>query len=543
MYIVRTNDRVLCTREPTGWNRCRQGCFVATCTPQKSNYAALCMLRLPKSHCCTHVLNTPTRPQPQQPSQGVLCPAHGLPSKNARTWKVRGKEGARTAVSTLGVVETLLVQPDDTSACSASILTRVSSDKRVRGRPGPTENPALCDADEVERCYWPVRSAVSVFLEGNAGAGRTELFLSRVYSWTGSSKRELEEYKCISTSEPTAASQTPFDLKNTIIMTVRPPLRIPVTRDMISPPISPSSPSSLNFPLITITPIIRSALEYVSRKLRKHTHLTLIVARTSPLPVGHGCKLSAYAVSSTGDESTQRLFNSIAKRAARKFFLQTDWITYKSQTAHPGKTWSYIARRSLVQNDVLFSAESLTLLSIDWVYTLKQTLNVPSKRACGHVAQSVYFDSCISLLRQIMHETRGRPLSRAFFHCTYDHICVSDAVLLAVSKAYFAKYKQPAIVFPDMKTTYVAQKQRQKRTGKIFEGTSQKSPTQGAKTPLSASDITPTTRSEWNTLMKTSMTVMYTETGCTATAPREIRIVPVHAMERGDQEPGLQAWV
>lgn len=374
-------------------------------------------------------------------------------------------------------------------------------------------------------------------------------------------------------------------------MTVH-PLRIPVTPDMISPPISLSSPTALtNFALIT--PAIHSALEYLSHKLsQKNLHLTLIVSRTSPLPIGQGCKLSAYPVQVSkspvvvvGDDedSMQRLFNTLAQRAARKFLLQLDWITYATPTAHARRNlnWAYIVRRSLVQNDVLFSAEGLTVLNIDRVYTLKQTLSVLSKgkNACKRIPESVYLDSSIWLLRQIMRETRGRPLSRAFFHCTYDHVCVSEAVLVEVAKGYFARYKQAAIVFPartrngnaegGKNAYYVVQKQRQKRMGKMFEGRSpasngagsqhglkeglsksrsRKSPTRpGPKTPLSASDITPVTKSEWNELIQMSVTMrMPTEmpaSNCMSGA-REIRIIPVNVVGREDRGTlELQAWV
>ena len=365
-------------------------------------------------------------------------------------------------------------------------------------------------------------------------------------------------------------------------MAVHPPLRIPVTPDMISPPISPSSPTSLtNFALLT--PAIHSALEYLSHKLsRKDLHFTLIVSRTSPLPIGQGCRLSAYPVSKfpvvDEDTSTQRLFNNLARRAARKFLLQLDWITYATPSAHARGNWAYIVRRSLVQNDVLFSAEGLTVLNIDRVYTLKQTLNVLSKGACGRIPESVYLDSSIWLLRQIMRETRGRPLSRAFFHCTYDHVCVSDAVLREAAKGYFARYKQAAIVVPartrngngnaeGVKNAYVVQKQRQKRMGKIFERSpasngagsqhglnegvgktrSRKSARPGPKTPLSASDITPITKSEWSELMQMSMTMrMPAEMTASNSMPeaREIRIIPVNVVGREDRgSPGMQAWV
>lgn len=308
---------------------------------------------------------------------------------------------------------------------------------------------------------------------------------------------------------------------------------------MISPPLSPAT--SCNFHFTSPSPTVLHALEYVSRKLqRKQMHLTFVVAGDKPLPIGQGCKLTAYPTAparSALDEATQtqRAFNAIARRAARKFGLSVDWIVCQG----PGQSaqtrlgsWEYTIRRSLVQNDVLFSAESLTLLNIDRIYTLKQQLHVLAKGAIDHIPENVYLDSCIWLLRQLMKETSGRPFSKGFFHCTYDHISISDDVLLRLAKEYYAKYKHAAIVFPALKSDSKEQQQMPiPKTSPGIYGSIQRrkalrrtKPT--PKTPNSASEITPITRNEWDLLMQISM--------------GEIRIVPVHSMQwTGEMRQGV----
>ncbi|KAL1959449.1 hypothetical protein VTO42DRAFT_1894 [Malbranchea cinnamomea] len=297
--------------------------------------------------------------------------------------------------------------------------------------------------------------------------------------------------------------------------------RGPVTGDMISPPLSPQSEFNFSF----INPSVHTALEYVSCKLqRKLVHLTFIISPDKPLPIGQGCKIHAYSISPL-DQQTRRLFHHVAHRAARKFALQPDWITHHPPHMH---NWEHIVRRSLEQNDIVFSQEGLTLLNIDRIYALKRQLSVLSKGTTDHIPENVYMDSCVWLLRQIMKETRGRPLTKGFFHCVYDHLHVCEELLTRLATEYWTKYKQHAIVFPKPKPTgrnldsSTTARTRIKPTSLRRRGVVLKRPSSfrrlpsnasstmssspslrlGPKTPQSASDVTPITRSEWNLFMQ-----------------------------------------
>lgn len=297
----------------------------------------------------------------------------------------------------------------------------------------------------------------------------------------------------------------------------------PVTRDMISPPLSPGSHLDFN----TISPAVRSALDHVSLKLqRKGVHATFVVFRDKPLPIGHGNKLDTLPISPL-DDPTRRSFNYAVRRAAKKFSLRRDWICCQSSPSPSSSSfttegaaaapdipnWEYIVRRSVLQNSVLFSQEGLTLLNVDHILSLKQQLSALSRGSTSHIPETIYMDSCVWLLRQIIRETGGRPFTRGFFHCAYDHLHVPDGLLVALAQEYALKHDHEAIVLPPPKTVSTKKPAERSRPGHrhaaVIARTAamkrqQAQPSSGKvgpKTPHSASDVTPITRNEWKLLM------------------------------------------
>jgi hypothetical protein len=291
------------------------------------------------------------------------------------------------------------------------------------------------------------------------------------------------------------------------------PLQLPfgsLTGDMISPPLSPNSDLNFN----TITPAVRSALEYLSSKLEcKHVHLTLIVSRDKPLPVGQGCKLQTYTISKL-EESSRRAFNRYSVRAAKKHGLQPGWMATLhsscSQDAVSNPSWDYTLHRSILQNDVLFSQEGLTLLNID-----------RSKPSTDHIPDNIYMDACLWLLRQLLRETGGRPFTKGFFHCAYDHLQVRDDLLVRLANEYAFKYDHDAIILPKPKAVpkpriaatsplkrSVAGRHRRSGSASARMAAAKRQVSGGRigpKTPLSASDVTPITKNEWNMLMEIAL--------------------------------------
>ncbi|EEP78081.1 predicted protein [Uncinocarpus reesii 1704] len=272
-----------------------------------------------------------------------------------------------------------------------------------------------------------------------------------------------------------------------------------LTRDMISPPLSPECGFDPN----RITPAVLAATEFVANKLlAMSVHVRFIVTRFTPLPIGQGSNLLIIPIAPL-DPGTWAAINKHSRRAAKKFGLSSRWMTPidvgETRTTH----WEDIIKRSLVQNDVLFSHEGLTLLNIDHVYLLKQYLNALSRNVTEHIPPHIYLDACLYLLRQLMRETRGRPFTRGFIHCTYDHLHVRDDLLLHLAKKYELQHGHEAIVM-------LKQKSKGNERTRFFinrRGSLMRQPALSRKpvTPNTASDVTPITRGEWRLLMEQSL--------------------------------------
>nr|KMM72321.1 hypothetical protein CPAG_08618 [Coccidioides posadasii RMSCC 3488] len=277
-----------------------------------------------------------------------------------------------------------------------------------------------------------------------------------------------------------------------------------LTSDMISPPLSPESGFDPN----RVTPAFLSALEYVATKfLSMSMHARFIVARFTPLPIGQGSNLNIIPVT-TQDKEAWALCSKYVRRAAKKYHLSSSWMTPLDLCDTPMMHWEHIVKRSLVQGDVLFSHEGLSLLNIDHVYSLKQQLNALSRNKTDHIPKHIYLDSCLYLLRQTMRETQGRPFTRGFIHCTYDHLHVRDDLLLLLAKEYRAQYGQEAIAM-------FKPRPKNQRGTKYFincRGSMQRQPSmhQKPRTPNTATDVTPITRGEWQFLLEQSLAHMHT---------------------------------
>ncbi|KAM5475361.1 hypothetical protein MauCBS54593_001049 [Microsporum audouinii] len=324
---------------------------------------------------------------------------------------------------------------------------------------------------------------------------------------------------------------------------VRPPSTDPLTRDMISPPLSQESAFDSN----VIAPQVYSGLEYVSNKLQSNTlHLTLILSRAKPLPIGQGCNLTVFPVNTLSDNA-RHLFNKYIRRAARKYNLQPKWMALSSSSIGMDAVFNpeYLIDRSLKQNDVLISLEGLTILNIDRTYTLKQYLNalstpwVTPNTTIDSIPSRIYTDACLCLLRRAVQSTGGRPFTKSFFYHAYNHLHFEDQLIVDIANEYVTRYKQVAIVLPkppppelvsepeckqnpgqkpETKPEVVAdskQEKLEKQKVKKKEIAASSSATRRvsfakalsplrARTPHSASDVTPITRSEWNILVSDS---------------------------------------
>lgn len=265
-----------------------------------------------------------------------------------------------------------------------------------------------------------------------------------------------------------------------------------LTTDMISPPLPPD----FNFDSETVTPSILPALEFISCKLQqKSMHVTLLVGRGKPFPTGQASDLMVIPATPLELQSWRTLYNAVAK-GAKKFSLGQSWTDALARSQHERHANEYLIQQSILQNEVAFSQEGLTLLKMDRIYTFKRRLCILSHGRNTFLEDSD-IDSCVDLLHRTILDFQGRTFSKAFFHRVYEQLDVKDELLMKVANAYQSKYQQDGIVLSK------PEQRARKLPVRVVRVRRQLPPPtrRGAMTPQSASDFTPITRNEWNILI------------------------------------------
>ena len=180
------------------------------------------------------------------------------------------------------------------------------------------------------------------------------------------------------------------------------------------------------------------AFQYISRKLAKRgLSVHLIISDHDPyvVPVWQLPKAS------------QLMLAKIARKACSKFKLSPSFLTALASNStkkdlprifNAYRPDSYIVRRSILQNDVIFNGEGLTLLSIDLIYTFKQLLRTLSKKDWLPCARDVCLSSCVHLLHRINQIYTNPKASKAYmvrvykeieFQCSaYEEVCSAHNV-------------------------------------------------------------------------------------------------------------------
>ncbi|KAJ5684576.1 uncharacterized protein N7477_000921 [Penicillium maclennaniae] len=320
------------------------------------------------------------------------------------------------------------------------------------------------------------------------------------------------------------------------------PVRL--TNDMISPPLS----ADFNFDAETVTLSTLPALEYISQKLQQRMmHVTLLVGRGKPYPTGEPSDLMIIPITSL-DAPAWRILERAISKAAKKFSLGQSWSDALNRSQYERHANEYLVQQSILQNEVVFSQEGLTLLNMDRIYTFKRRLCILSNRPFSR-SDDQSMASCVKLLHRLIADFQGRPFSKAFFHRVYEQLDVRDDLLTAIAVAYKSTHKLDAIILPQQpkaeQVQLVVEKPMMQKPI-VQEISVQKSITQkavaqkpatkavrakrpaqparcsiqrigapakrGPKTPLSASDVTPITRNEWNFLVSQDIRLQPTVT-------------------------------
>ncbi|CAF9934160.1 MAG: hypothetical protein ALECFALPRED_005875 [Alectoria fallacina] len=181
------------------------------------------------------------------------------------------------------------------------------------------------------------------------------------------------------------------------------------------------------------------AFQYISHKLcQRELSVALIISDHEPyvIPVWPLPRRS------------QLILAKIIRKACRKFLLEPSWLTAVASLSNKClpkifeayQPDSYIVRRSIVQNDIVYSDEGLTLLSMDNIYTFKQLLCTLSKPDWVANARDVCLSSCVHLLKRI-HEVYTDPkLSRGYLARVYKEIEFKQVAFEEVTSAFSTNY-------------------------------------------------------------------------------------------------------
>ncbi|KAI9678942.1 MAG: hypothetical protein M1829_001927 [Trizodia sp. TS-e1964] len=232
------------------------------------------------------------------------------------------------------------------------------------------------------------------------------------------------------------------------------------------------------------------ALTYLSTKLQKKgIHLNLIIVQgLQPASLTIEGQIVALPASSLSTR-TLHILEAARLKTAKKFpFLSTTWLSANTQDTDS------LIHRSLRQNTVLFSTESLTLLAADHLHTLKLSLQYHE----SHPTTST-LSRCTELLALLATAHNGRPLTKGYVFRAYDHILIAEPTLGAANNSYYKRHGVDAVV---MGSEDASSPPPDSAFGSFPRFPAHRTWYTGPKTPLRGSDITPITRTEWNFFMR-----------------------------------------
>ena len=205
------------------------------------------------------------------------------------------------------------------------------------------------------------------------------------------------------------------------------------------PPIVTPAPPSFQWDLRTTCKPMLPAFQYISHKLhQRELSVALIISEHEPyvIPVWPLPRKS------------QLLLAKIVRKACKKFVLQPSWLTAVASVANKClpkvfeayKPDSYIVRRSIVQNEIIFSDEGLTVLSMDNIYTFKQLLCTLSKPDWVANSRDVCLSSCVHLLRRINEVYTDPKLTKGYLARVYKEVEFMEEAFDEVTAAISTNY-------------------------------------------------------------------------------------------------------
>ncbi|KAK8082454.1 hypothetical protein PG996_001235 [Apiospora saccharicola] len=199
-----------------------------------------------------------------------------------------------------------------------------------------------------------------------------------------------------------------------------------------------SSPSTRKWPATPCTPMT----PHTPSSATTATSTTSNVSTGGPNHLG--IRLIHATLLSAKDEKTLR---TIFYKAERKYRAGTGWLPPATTATACGLSGDLI-RRSLLQNEVLFSAEGLTLLGLDRLYTFKAALSAYARTTLPASSLTKplilpadrMMEDAVDELRRLVLANGGRPINKADLHRRYEWIGVSASALSDVERMYRRAY-------------------------------------------------------------------------------------------------------
>ncbi|UKZ82272.1 hypothetical protein TrVFT333_010057 [Trichoderma virens FT-333] len=201
----------------------------------------------------------------------------------------------------------------------------------------------------------------------------------------------------------------------------------------ISYPISEPSPSPrFRWPLSPTTPLSPPPMT-------PSTTSSLTTTDSSGPPTPNCTGLRCFH---SGDVSprTEKILKSTLIKAGNKFGVGSGWLVPFTSPSTRDLT-TQLFHSSVVQNEVVFSSDGLTLLTLDRLYSLKSALSSYSK-----TSSALRLEDAVDELRRYVLAGNGRKVTRADLLRSYDWLSVSNAAITDLDRMYRRAYGGPELV-------------------------------------------------------------------------------------------------
>ncbi|PTB41348.1 uncharacterized protein TrAFT101_010037 [Trichoderma asperellum] len=159
--------------------------------------------------------------------------------------------------------------------------------------------------------------------------------------------------------------------------------------------------------------------------------LTTIDSNGPPTPTCTGLRCFY-----SGDLSprTEKILKSTLIKAGNKFGVGSGWLVpFTSPSTRELATQLF--HSSVVQNEILFSSDGLTLLTLDRLYSIKSALSSYSK-----TGSALMLEDAVDELRRFVLAHNGRRVTRSDLLRSFDWLSVSNSAIMDLDRMYQRAY-------------------------------------------------------------------------------------------------------